>query len=477
LLDRKVGGFSMKDAIEVGGCLNGTVRNPSTQMWPRLWKPLVIVIPSAAIVLAVLYMTYRFIDPIPPRHFVIAAGMAGSGYDNFARQYARILARDGVELEVRNAAGAVEDLNLLRDGASGVQAALTALGFTQTGDAETLYSVGGVFDAPIFIFYRNAEPITQFAQFRGKRLSIGTPGTALRALIFEVLTATDAVDASTQFLDLDSAEAIDALIAGEIDAAAFASQLDTRFLQRALGAPGLRLMNVAQAEAIAKTVPGLKHLVLSRGIISLTRDVPNSDVDLLASRNSVLVRKDLHPALQYLLLEAMREVHWAPGPFNRLGEFPAEQPNDLPLSPTAEAFYRSGPSFWQRYTSFWLTSLLNRIVFFVIPVVAALIPIIGFAPRLYGWLNVHRISQLHRALGNLERELAHSANRSRLVEYQTRISKIESAVRLLKAARPFEVDLHRLRIHLRMVQEDINRMQEQVDSATNQSAAGADEEQ
>ncbi len=235
-------------------------------MWPRL--PLVIVIPLAAIVLAVLYVTYRLVDPLPPRHVAIAAGMAGSGYDNFARQYARILARDSVGLEVRNAAGAVEDLNLLRDGASGVQAALTALGFTRTGDEDTLYSLGGVFDAPIFIFYRNAEPITQFAQFQGKRLSIGTPGTALRALIFQVLTATDAVDASTPFLDLDSAEAIDALIAGEIDVAMFASQLDTSFLQRALGARGLRLMNVAQAEAIAKTVPGLKHLVLSRGIIS-----------------------------------------------------------------------------------------------------------------------------------------------------------------------------------------------------------------
>src|SRR5262249_49934608 len=197
-------------------------------------------------------------------------------------------------------------------------------------DADTLYSLGGVFDAPIFIFYRNAEPITQFAQFQGKRLSIGTPGTALRSLILQVLTATDAVDASTELLDLDSAEAIDALIAGEIDVAMFASQLDTSFLQRALGVPGLRLMNVVQAEAIAKTVPGLKHLVLSRGIISLTRDIPNSDVDLLASRNNLLVRKDLHPALQYLLLEAMRDVHWGPGPFNRLGEFPAEQPNDLP---------------------------------------------------------------------------------------------------------------------------------------------------
>jgi TRAP-type uncharacterized transport system substrate-binding protein len=412
----------------------------------------------AAIVLAVLYVTYHLVDPLPPRHLAIAAGMAGSGYDNFARRYARILARDGVGLEVRNAAGAVENLNLLRDGASGVQAALTALGFAGAGDEDTLYSLGGVFDAPIFIFYRNAEAITQFAQFRGKRLSIGTPGTALRALIFQVLTATDAVDASTQLLDLDSAEAIDALIAGEIDVAMFASQLDTSFLQRALGAPGLRLMNVAQAEAIAKTVAGLKHLVLSRGLISLARDIPHSDVDLLASRNSLLVRKDLHPALQYLLLEAMREVHWAPGPFNRLGEFPAEQPNDLPLSPTAEAFYRSGPSFWQRYMSFWLTSLLNRIVFFVIPVVAALVPVIGFAPRFYRWLYLHRINQLHRALGNLESELAHGAGGSRLGEYQARLTEIESAVRTFKVARPFEIDLHRLRIHLRMVQEEVSRM-------------------
>src|SRR5258708_27984965 len=154
-------------------------------------------------------MTYRFMDTIPPRHFVIAAGMAGSGYDNFARQYARILARDGVELEVRNAAGAVEDLNLLRDGASGVQAALTALGFTRTGDEDTLYSLGGVFDAPILIFYRTAEPITQFAQFLSKRLSIVTPGTALRALIFHLLTATHAADAATHLLHLLSAVASD----------------------------------------------------------------------------------------------------------------------------------------------------------------------------------------------------------------------------------------------------------------------------
>ena len=38
-------------------------------------SPLVIAIVSAAFVLAVLYVIYRLVDPLPPRHLTIAAGM------------------------------------------------------------------------------------------------------------------------------------------------------------------------------------------------------------------------------------------------------------------------------------------------------------------------------------------------------------------------------------------------------------------
>jgi hypothetical protein len=68
-------------------------------MRPR--SPLVIAIVSAAFVLAASYVIYRSVDPLPPRHLAIAAGIAGSGYDNFAKQYARILTRYGVALEIR----------------------------------------------------------------------------------------------------------------------------------------------------------------------------------------------------------------------------------------------------------------------------------------------------------------------------------------------------------------------------------------
>ncbi len=422
-----------------------------------LQRLLLVALPAAA-VLAIFYVVYSLVDPLPPRRLVIGAGIAGSGYDNFARRYARVLARNDIDLEIRNTAGAVENLDLLRDPASKVQAALTTVGFAQPGDSDHLASLGGVFDAPIFVFYKSAERVTQFAQLHGKRLAIGTAGTSVRPLILQVLKAGGAADAPIRFVDMDYDRAIDALIAGEIDVAIFPSQLDTGLFRRALTAPDVRLMNVAQAAAIAKTVPGIKHVVLWQGLIDLTHDIPDADVNLLASGNSLLVRKDLHPALQYLLLEAIREVHSAPGPFNRLGEFPAEQPNDLPLSLTAQSFYRSGPTFWQRYTSFWLTSLLDRILFFVVPVVAALIPVIGFTSRLYRWLAVRRIVRLHRALGGLERELAQSEDKAQLAQHQARLSEIESVVRTLKVAPPFEVDLHRLRIHLRMVQDHIGRM-------------------
>jgi len=428
------------------------------KMWHRWRKPVVIAISSAGFLLLIVYLIYRVLDPLPPRHIAIAAGPAGSVYDGFARQYAAILMRHGVQAQLRNSAGALEDFDLLRDARSGVQAGFTTLGFVQSEDAATLYSLGGIPDGVIFIFYRSADPITLFAQLRGKRLSIGVPGSALRAIMSQVLTATDALDESTQLLDLDSADSVEALIAAKIDVAAFPSQIEDSLFQRALGAPELRLMDIAQAEAIAKLIPELKRVALWRGLVSLGRDVPSTDINLIALRNRILVRKDLHPALQYLLLEAMREVHWAPGPFNRIGEFPSEQPNDLTLSPTAQAFYRSGSTFWQRYTTFWLTSLLNRIVFFVIPVVVSLVPVLGFAVPLYRWLHTRRMAQLHRSLGRLERELAQSQNMAGLSEYRSQLAQIERVISSLKVARRFEVDLHRLRIHLRMVQEEIGRL-------------------
>ena len=69
--------------------------------------------------------------------------------------------------------------------------------------------------------------------------------------------------------------------------------------------------------------------------------------------------------------------------------------------------------------SFWLASLLSRIVFFIIPVLALLFPLINVLPRLYRWLNIRRIDHFHRALGNLERDMGQAPDTAQVVACMT----------------------------------------------------------
>ena len=141
--------------------------------------------------------------------------------------------------------------------------------------------------------------------------------------------------------------------------------------------------------------------------------------------------------------------------FSAVGEFPSEQPNDIPLSPTAQAFYRNGTMFWQRYLTFWLSSLLNRVMFFVIPILITLVPILSIAPRVYRWVWMRPINRLHRHLGDIERDAEREGKSSKKTVGLARkqLEVIEEEMRALHVPRRFEPDLHRLRIHLKMVQE------------------------
>lgn len=406
-------------------------------------------IPSALLVLAVFYAAYRLVDPAPARRIVISTSSPGSGYERFARLYQARLGRDGVELEIRESGGSLENLERLRDDASGVQAAFTTTGAALPGDAEKLASLGGLFYSPIFVFYRAPRTLERFSQLRGARISIGLPGTFVRGYAHRILEEAGALGGRTALLDLDNDAALAALAEGRIDAAIFPAPLDAPVVQRALATRGVRMMSTAQAEAISKRLPELTNVVLPRGLINLERDEPRENVQLLATANSLLVRKDLHPALQYLLLEAMREAHSPPGPFSRQGDFPAAMPQDLPLSQQAERFYRSGRPWLYQYTNFWLAVLLDRLALIIIPVLLALIPILRYAPSLYTWLHRRRLWRLHREIAELDFRVSDAPQMKDA--HRARLAELESQVRLLRVPLPFEDEVYHLRNHLALL--------------------------
>ena len=145
-----------------------------------------------------------------------------------------------------------------------------------------------------------------------------------------------------EFLDLPYAEANQALLDGRVDAIMIFGAPDNRLVSELLHAKDIKLMSMSQAEAYSRRFPDLSHVVLPRGIIDPGRRDPPADVHLLSPTTNLIVRKDLHPALVYLLLKASVEIHGGATWVNKAGEFPTLTRQNDPISEQAQRFYRSG---------------------------------------------------------------------------------------------------------------------------------------
>jgi hypothetical protein len=65
-------------------------------------------------------------------------------------------------------------------------------------------------------------------------------------------------------------------------------------------------------------------------------------VVLLAPKAGLIVRSDLHPAIQHVLLDAASQIHSGAGVFRAARQFPAPEAVDLPLSTHARQYHKSG---------------------------------------------------------------------------------------------------------------------------------------
>ena len=145
-------------------------------------------------------------------------------------------------------------------------------------------------------------------------------------------------------------------------------------------------MNFTEADALTRIFPYLVRVVLPRGAVDLARKLPISDTALVATTNVLMARKEVHPAIVDLLAVAISQAHGMPGLFHKVGEFPTETDPEYPISQGARDFYKSGPSFLNRYLPFWMTSYAQRVVAVLVAVTAIVVPVFNYAPKLFLWL-------------------------------------------------------------------------------------------
>jgi NMT1 family protein len=125
--------------------------------------------------------------PAPPSKVVMATAFKGASFEYYGRQYQEIFARSHVELELRETAGAVENLKLLQNPNSDVQIAFVTGGLSDAKHEPGVLSLGTVYEQPFWIFYPANEQFDQLAQLKGKRIAVGPVGSATRHTAEQVL--------------------------------------------------------------------------------------------------------------------------------------------------------------------------------------------------------------------------------------------------------------------------------------------------
>jgi len=417
------------------------------------FRVMIAVIAVAVLAVAAFWAIAAYMRPLPPRIVIMATGPEGGAYYEFGTRYRKILARDGIELRLLTTSGAMENLALLRDKGSKVDVGFLQSGITSEKESPDLRSLGSVFYEPLWFFTKDKYLRKGIQSLRGKKISIGSEGSGGRDLALKLLKRNGIDHGFADLLALPPREAGEKLIRGEIDAAILLTSWDSPVVQRLLTAHGIEVASFPRTDAYLALYPYLNKVVLPEGVIDLAKDRPASDVFLIAPKANLVVRDDLHPALQFLLLKAAEEIHSGPAMFQKPGQFPAEESIDLPLSDQARQYYRSGRPFLQQHLPFWLAVLVNQLLVLLIPVVGVFYPLMRIFPALYGWQVQRRIFRLYGELRFLEHELETGGAGQNLDELNARLDRIEERAHRLRAQGIYSNMRYTLWMHITLVRE------------------------
>ena len=417
--------------------------------------------PFALLAVGLLVLAYLWLDPTPPKRVTLATGPAQSAYDEFGRRYRKALAANGIEVVLVPSEGSSDNLRLLREGKAD-------LGFVQGGSNERatteesgLESLGSLFVEPVWLFYREASArkvtptatLTALTQLQGMKLNVGTAGSGVPSLMDKLFDANKIDVKRITLSQLEQTPATVAFLGGELDAIVFASAPESLMVQMLLQTPGVKLMDFAQSEAYSRRFPFLTPVVLPRGVVELARDLPPADLRLVATTTALLTREKTHPALLQLFAQAARDLHGPAGWFHRAGAFPTIEHSEYPVSREAERAIKGGQPFLQRYLSFWVANVVERMWLALGIIIAILLPLSRIVPPLYEFRIRSRVFRWYGQLREIEHQM--DAKGAHPADVAKELDALEEKVGRVSVPLSYADELYALRNNINLVRRKI----------------------
>lgn len=359
--------------------------------------------------LTILFGILWILIPPPPKSFEMATGFPSGLYYQFGQNLKTELAKENVELKVRVTGGTLDNLALLSDPDSEVEFAMIQSGVADVKNYPNLISLAGMFYEPIWVWYRESAfksdggQLRVLNQLKGKRVSIGNDGSGTLSLTRSLLRLSGISEKDIHAEKLTPDEAVKKFRDGELDVVFIVAAPEAPVLDKFYTIPGIRVMNFEQADAYTRKLPYLSKVSVPRGLLSIERDIPSRDIEVIAATATLVTYNKVSPALVSLVLGASYDILKSNYRLQKSGEFPSAKGLDFPLHSDAEIYLKEGPSFLHRNLPFWTAVWVGRFVTIVIPLLVILVPLFTYIPSAKNFLLRLKLAKVYEELKVIDR--------------------------------------------------------------------------
>jgi uncharacterized protein len=323
----------------------------------------------------------------------------------------------------------IEDVN---DEKSSVDIGFAA---QDTGDRKypEATAIGTIALEPLFIFYLASLDIKNLQDLKGMRLAVSPPASGTRVMAERILGEYGVNSQNTTFLPITLSESSEAIRMGSVDAAFFLLPPGNKLIQELALNPKLRILSLPQAEALASNLGFVRHVTIYEGGFDYLRNVPSQNIQLVAIPVTLIVKKDLKPAIVTVITQFIKTHFQSATLVSQPGELLSIHEPSMAVNDHAESILKNGLPYFYRTLPFSLAALFDHFSLYIgfIIVLASAYSSMKFPGPKVIWREiqlkwyVHKLEQLSNRVALAETSI--DAEDQRLIEkVQTLLNKEEA---------------------------------------------------
>ena len=413
-----------------------------------------LTFPIILLIIGAFYFTAQFIQPSPKKEITIATGAKDGNYYKTALVYKNLLEKDNVKVNILTSEGSIDNIKILKENKADV--AFIQNGTITSADTSNIKSLASIYYEPLWVFYRNeGYTVDYMIQFISKKIAVGTIGSGTKDLADKILKDNGINEQNSTILNYNTKEAKEKLEKGEIDVIFIVSSHNSEVVKELLADPKINLFSFKRARAYSRKYTFLEALDLYEGTIDLYKNLPDENINLLATTANLVVQKDFSEELKRILLKKVVEVHNKKDLFAKAGQFPNIDNMKLDLDEEAKRYFEYGDTFLEKIFPYWIASNIDRLKILLIPLLTLMFPLFKGLFPLYNWSMRSKIYRWYEEIQKIDKE-TDKAKKEELQSYFSRVEQLREEIsKETKVPLSFMGEYYNLQLHLDHIKNKI----------------------